>query len=104
MLFQPEVSIPLREVIVIVGITISPLGLVVAWFATLGISLKKGLERALLLIEKEDVGLIPTVLRNHREVQLTMGALGNEVHAVGTRVSVVEARCEMIQEAKQSSE
>lgn len=96
MIFQPEYAVPIRDVVVIVGVSLGPLGLVIVWFARLGIVLKQGIERALLLIEDKEVGLLVTARRNNVQVQAAMGELSNQLVAVAERVSRVETRCDMI--------
>lgn len=88
----PDAIVPTSEP-VLVGAVYVGMGLVVLWFAKLGIDLKSSAERLLLRVEDPQTGLVVQLASYQNETRGALGVLSNELEEVKQQVAGVEATC-----------
>jgi hypothetical protein len=69
------------------------MGLVVLFFAKLGIDLKASVERLSLRVDDPQTGLVSTVQAHIHETRGAVGALANEVEDIQQQVAGIVATC-----------
>lgn len=88
----PQVVTPSEEPI-LKGAVYVGMGLVLLWFAHLGITLKSGVERLALRVDDPQTGLVAELSRHVQETRMGMGQLSNELEEVKQEVGAVKATC-----------
>ena len=78
---------------VLAGAVYVGMGMVLLWFAKLGIDLKSGVERLMLRVEDPETGLVAQLQTHIHETRGTIGALSNELEEVKQEVATVGATC-----------
>lgn len=95
MILQADYSIPLRDVFVIVGVSYTPLGLVVLWFARMSLKTFSRVDSIAQALwgspeGKGEDGLISLV---HQQVG-AMGLIANEHIAMQQSMDNIKRRCD----------
>lgn len=88
----PPSVVPANEP-VLAGAVYAGMGIVLIFFAKLGIDLKSSVERLLLRVEDPQSGLVVQLAGYQNETRGTLGVLSNELEDVKQEIASVQATC-----------